>query len=297
MPLVLTEIDSHLGLTNRLLAPFARRVCLAFPIDGPRRPQVRRSPAARCRRARTDRGGCAGGASASGRTRRCVLVFGGSQGARSINQAAIAGVRRRRASGCSTPPASATSPSLRAPGSALRPARLHRRASATRWSRATWSSARSGGSIFEIAAAGRPAVLIPYPHATADHQTRQRALSGASAGAAVVIPDAELTPARAWRRRSDGCSPTAPRLAAMARGVGSRLRAAATPPRRSPQRCMRRREALADAGRRLVAHRRRVRTAAALRRHRRRRDERPRADRARARARGDRLRPRRDAPT
>jgi UDP-N-acetylglucosamine--N-acetylmuramyl-(pentapeptide) pyrophosphoryl-undecaprenol N-acetylglucosamine transferase len=34
IPLVLTEADSHLGLTNRLLAPFARRVCLAFPIAG-----------------------------------------------------------------------------------------------------------------------------------------------------------------------------------------------------------------------------------------------------------------------
>src|SRR3954466_2751721 len=34
IPLVLTEADSHLGLSNRLLAPFARRVCLAFPIEG-----------------------------------------------------------------------------------------------------------------------------------------------------------------------------------------------------------------------------------------------------------------------
>src|SRR5215475_607053 len=32
--LVLTEADSHLGLANRLLAGRARRVCLAFPIDG-----------------------------------------------------------------------------------------------------------------------------------------------------------------------------------------------------------------------------------------------------------------------
>ena len=37
IPLVLTEADSHLGLTNRLLAPFARRVCLAFPDRRPRR--------------------------------------------------------------------------------------------------------------------------------------------------------------------------------------------------------------------------------------------------------------------
>ncbi len=34
IPLVLTEADSHLGLTNRMLAPRARRVCLAFPIEG-----------------------------------------------------------------------------------------------------------------------------------------------------------------------------------------------------------------------------------------------------------------------
>src|SRR4051794_23993549 len=34
IPLVLTEADSHLGLTNRLLAGRARRVCLAFPLEG-----------------------------------------------------------------------------------------------------------------------------------------------------------------------------------------------------------------------------------------------------------------------
>ena len=37
IPLVLTEADTHLGIANRLLAPFARRVCLAFPLAGPRR--------------------------------------------------------------------------------------------------------------------------------------------------------------------------------------------------------------------------------------------------------------------
>src|SRR5258707_5765368 len=38
IPLVLTEADSHLGLTNRLLAPFARRVCLPLPPPGPAGP-------------------------------------------------------------------------------------------------------------------------------------------------------------------------------------------------------------------------------------------------------------------
>jgi UDP-N-acetylglucosamine--N-acetylmuramyl-(pentapeptide) pyrophosphoryl-undecaprenol N-acetylglucosamine transferase len=51
--------------------------------------------------------------------------------------------------------------------------------------------ARAGGSVFELAAAGIPSVLVPYPHATADHQ-RGNAAWMAEAGAAVVIDDAEL---------------------------------------------------------------------------------------------------------
>jgi UDP-N-acetylglucosamine--N-acetylmuramyl-(pentapeptide) pyrophosphoryl-undecaprenol N-acetylglucosamine transferase len=53
--------------------------------------------------------------------------------------------------------------------------------------------ARSGGSIFEVTAAGVPAILVPYPHATADHQAANAAWM-AGAGAALVIPDAELAP-------------------------------------------------------------------------------------------------------
>jgi UDP-N-acetylglucosamine--N-acetylmuramyl-(pentapeptide) pyrophosphoryl-undecaprenol N-acetylglucosamine transferase len=55
--------------------------------------------------------------------------------------------------------------------------------------------ARAGGSLFELAAAGRPALLVPYPHATADHQ-RANAAWMADAGAAVVIEDSELRPSR-----------------------------------------------------------------------------------------------------
>jgi UDP-N-acetylglucosamine--N-acetylmuramyl-(pentapeptide) pyrophosphoryl-undecaprenol N-acetylglucosamine transferase len=55
--------------------------------------------------------------------------------------------------------------------------------------------ARAGGSVFEIAAHGRPSILVPYPYATADHQSAN-ARYMERAGAAVVIPDAELTPAR-----------------------------------------------------------------------------------------------------
>jgi UDP-N-acetylglucosamine--N-acetylmuramyl-(pentapeptide) pyrophosphoryl-undecaprenol N-acetylglucosamine transferase len=49
--------------------------------------------------------------------------------------------------------------------------------------------------VFEIAAAGRPAVLVPYPHAAGDHQTAN-ARWMAQAGAGVIVRDGELTAAR-----------------------------------------------------------------------------------------------------
>jgi UDP-N-acetylglucosamine--N-acetylmuramyl-(pentapeptide) pyrophosphoryl-undecaprenol N-acetylglucosamine transferase len=55
--------------------------------------------------------------------------------------------------------------------------------------------ARAGGSVFEIAASGTPAILVPYPHASADHQSAN-ARWMAHAGAAIVIEDAELDPER-----------------------------------------------------------------------------------------------------
>jgi UDP-N-acetylglucosamine--N-acetylmuramyl-(pentapeptide) pyrophosphoryl-undecaprenol N-acetylglucosamine transferase len=51
---------------------------------------------------------------------------------------------------------------------------------------------RAGGSVFELAAIGRPAILVPYPHATGDHQAKN-ARWLAEAGAAVVLPDDECT--------------------------------------------------------------------------------------------------------
>ena len=84
---MLSEADSVLGLTNRLLARFARRVCLAFPIagrDGPRYRLTGRPvppPATDRAAARAEFG--------VGEGEDLVLVFGGSLGARSINEAAI----------------------------------------------------------------------------------------------------------------------------------------------------------------------------------------------------------------
>jgi UDP-N-acetylglucosamine--N-acetylmuramyl-(pentapeptide) pyrophosphoryl-undecaprenol N-acetylglucosamine transferase len=51
--------------------------------------------------------------------------------------------------------------------------------------------ARAGGSVWELAAAGLPAVLVPYPHATADHQAKN-ARYFEVAGGAVAVDEPEL---------------------------------------------------------------------------------------------------------
>jgi UDP-N-acetylglucosamine--N-acetylmuramyl-(pentapeptide) pyrophosphoryl-undecaprenol N-acetylglucosamine transferase len=189
VPLVLTEADSHLGLTNRLLAGRARRVCLAFPIagrEGPRYLVTGRPVPAR----EGDRAG-ARTALGIGPTERCVLVFGGSLGARSVNHAAVAAfagapyrvlhIAGRR-----------DFPDLRAPGDHY-DLRDYLRPFGQALAAADLAVARAGGSIFELAQHGLPAVLVPYPHATADHQ-QANARWMLDAGAAVVLADDTLGP-------------------------------------------------------------------------------------------------------
>jgi UDP-N-acetylglucosamine--N-acetylmuramyl-(pentapeptide) pyrophosphoryl-undecaprenol N-acetylglucosamine transferase len=196
LPLVLTEADSHLGVTNRLLAPLAKRVFLSFPIEGRdgRRWRVsgRPMPAGT---GRADRA-AARARFGIGPDEPCVLVFGGSLGARRLNEAALeafgtaapcavlhaAGHRdydalRGRLDELGSPPHYHLHPYIEPFADALAAADL--------------AVARAGGSVMEVAAAGLPAVLVPYPHATADHQTAN-ARCVEQAGAAVVVTDAEL---------------------------------------------------------------------------------------------------------
>jgi UDP-N-acetylglucosamine--N-acetylmuramyl-(pentapeptide) pyrophosphoryl-undecaprenol N-acetylglucosamine transferase len=196
LPLVLTEADSHLGIANRLLARGARRVFLAFPLagrDGERYAVVGRPiPAGTLD---------ADGAAARERfgiavEERCLLVFGGSLGARTINEAALdafgAAAPCTVLHACGRRDYDDLARRLRELGS---PPHYHLHAYiqpfADALAVADLTVARSGGSVFEVAAAGVPSILVPYPHATADHQaSNARHIEGG--GAAVVVPDDEL---------------------------------------------------------------------------------------------------------
>src|SRR5207247_569972 len=50
---------------------------------------------------------------------------------------------------------------------------------------------RSGSTVWELAAAGKPAILVPYPFATGDHQTKN-ARYFQEGGGAILLPEAEL---------------------------------------------------------------------------------------------------------
>jgi UDP-N-acetylglucosamine--N-acetylmuramyl-(pentapeptide) pyrophosphoryl-undecaprenol N-acetylglucosamine transferase len=219
-PLVLTEADSHLGLANRLLAWRARRVCLAFPIAGREGSRYvvtgRPVPAAVLAADRVP-----------ARRRfgiepreHVVLVMGGSQGARSINECAVAAFAERGGRDFAV---------LHVSGRRDFDALEHRLAAAPHGERYTLLAyepdlgdclaacdlvvGRSGGSIFELTATGRPAVLVPYPYAAAGHQATNAAWMQ-EAGAAVVMRDEELEAGLLARQVSELLGDR-PRLAAM----------------------------------------------------------------------------------
>jgi UDP-N-acetylglucosamine--N-acetylmuramyl-(pentapeptide) pyrophosphoryl-undecaprenol N-acetylglucosamine transferase len=215
VPLVLTEADSHLGLTNRLLAPRARRVALAFPLEGRETPRYLVTgrpvpPPATDRSAARAAFGLEEG-------EFCVLVFGGSLGARSINEAAVEGFADapyRVLHACGQRDYEALATRL----GPEPPANYDLRPYITPFGPALLAAdlcvARAGGSIFEVAAHGRPAILVPYPHAAGDHQSAN-ARWMVDAGAAVVVPDRELDASR-LRREVDALLADRERLARMA---------------------------------------------------------------------------------
>jgi len=190
IPAVLTEADAHLGLANRLAAPFAERVFLALPVkgrDGSKyravgRPVPERSRSVPRAEARERLGLPVDG--------DVVLVFGGSLGARLLNELAL------EAWGAEGPAVlhlcgERDYESLRG--------RVSRHGYVLlpflddvglAYGAADVAVARAGGSVWELAAAGLPAVLVPGEFATGGHQ-RKNAEWFARAGGVVVVPEAD----------------------------------------------------------------------------------------------------------
>jgi UDP-N-acetylglucosamine--N-acetylmuramyl-(pentapeptide) pyrophosphoryl-undecaprenol N-acetylglucosamine transferase len=191
LPAALTEADAHLGLANRLAAPFARRVFLAYGIPGRDGSKYRVTG----RPVPADHRGVS---KADGRDRfglpagtPVIAFFGALAGARSLNDFAVdtygdtgpavlhisgerdyEGLRERvhRSDYVLVSSTDAFGAALAAPDLAI---------------------SRAGGTVWELAASGTPAILVPYPHATADHQTLN-ARHFERGGGAVVVPESEL---------------------------------------------------------------------------------------------------------
>ena len=196
LPLILTEADSHLGIANRLLAPFAARVFLAFDLPD-------RTGDKWVVTGRPIPAGVVGADRAAARARfgidderECVLVFGGSLGALRLNDAAIEAFGSAAPGwvlhACGERDYADLARRLEAIG-APEHYKLHAFITpfADAYAAADLAVARAGGSVFELLAAGLPAVLVPYPHATADHQTKNARWTERGGGA-VVVPDGEL---------------------------------------------------------------------------------------------------------
>jgi len=191
IPAALTEADAHLGLANRLAAPFARRVFLAYEIsgrDGAKYRVTGRPVPAEHRGVSRDDGRRRFGLPERGPV---LAFFGALAGARSLNDFAVetygdAGPAVLHVSGerdydrlkaqvhrddyVLVPSTSEFGAALAAPDLAV---------------------SRAGGTVWELAAAGTPSVLVPYPHATGDHQTLN-ARHFERGGGAIVVPEPEL---------------------------------------------------------------------------------------------------------
>jgi UDP-N-acetylglucosamine--N-acetylmuramyl-(pentapeptide) pyrophosphoryl-undecaprenol N-acetylglucosamine transferase len=191
IPAALTEADAQLGLANRLAAPFAKRVFLSYPIPSRKPPKyvvTGRAIPDNARPLPRDEARAQLSLPAEGPV---LLVAGARAGARSLNELAV------EAFGESGPAVLHISGErdydelrmrVSRPGYVLLPL-LDGLGAA--YGAADLALTRSGSTVWELAAAGLPAVLVPYPFATADHQTKNARYFEA-AGGAIVIPESEL---------------------------------------------------------------------------------------------------------
>ena len=195
-PLVIHEQNAVAGLTNRVLSRLARRTYAAFPEAFGSRGAVVGNPV------RSDiaaLGEMPREASAMRGRRLRLLVVGGSLGALSLNQrlpealAALPAAQRpevRHQAGRDKD--EATREAYRAQGiEAEVSAFIDDMATAYAW--ADLVVCRSGAlTVAEVAAAAKPALFVPFPHAVDDHQTAN-ASALVKAGAAQLLPQHEMS--------------------------------------------------------------------------------------------------------
>lgn len=206
VPLVVAEQNTAPGAANRLLARFAKASAVAFegtPLPravvtgNPIRSEIAALGEAHDRSAARRALGVADG-------RALVLVSGGSLGALRINQAVLAALpawRDRRDLAVHHVVGRRDWKRVRAEvpddlgALAYAPIEYEDDMPAV-LAAADVAVCRSGsGTCFELAAAGLPSILVPSPFVTADQQTGN-ARRLVEAGAAVLVPDAELDGAR-----------------------------------------------------------------------------------------------------
>lgn len=203
VPLVVAEQNAVAGAANRLVARFARASAVAFTGTGLPRAQLTGNPVRPEVRARVVDRDRAGARRALGvpEGATLVLAFGGSLGARRINEAVLGAAARwrdRADLALHHVVGDRDWERYRDEVAAIGGGALAYRAvryeddMARALAAADLVVSRAGATtVAELAAIGVPSVLVPLPIASADHQTANaRAL--VEAGAAVLVPDAEL---------------------------------------------------------------------------------------------------------
>ena len=204
IPTLVHEQNAVLGRANRLLAPRARRIATGFPTTAGlglanRIRVVHTGNPVRCAILSV---GDAGYQAPEPNGPIELLIIGGSQGARALGDivpSALAALPERlrkmlRVSQQARPEdLPAVAEHYRQTGIAADLSTFFDDVPA-RMARAHLVISRAGASsIAELATIGRPAVLIPYPYATDDHQTAN-ARAFARAGGGWVIPQTGLSP-------------------------------------------------------------------------------------------------------
>lgn len=196
LPVALMEPNSVIGLANQLIAPFVQRAYTAFRItEGKFAPAVVRATGVPLRSGFQPR------AYPPRRGPLRVLVLGGSQGAKTLNEVVPEALTRVRAPlrvvhQCGAAHADAVRRRYAELGSDCAEVVPFIDDMQAALADAQLVVGRAGaGAVSEICAVGRPSLLVPYPFAAGDHQ-RINALALQREGAALCLPTTEATPER-----------------------------------------------------------------------------------------------------